>query len=232
LPENRRKAQLGICITTLGTSVTVLCLICLKLVDGRHQFYIWITQTDELDDEGWQRSYLILVLLWCELMVIYEVLLRQNQYKTCANSWQLEILFELYIKLAPGRLFDSYINMRESRIKIKDFEQMEQLTDSQLEQWSTEVNHLKSLRWDACARWSIIGVMISVFVVFVWGLVRYDVICCTLFDPQLILWVAFCVMFRSVQYPRSYCFRPLETICFYFSDIYVFIFVLLLPQLD
>ena len=109
---------------------------------------------------------------------------------------------------------------------------MEQLTDSQLEQWSTEVNHLKSLRWDACARWSIIGVMISVFVVFVWGLVRYDVICCTLFDPQLILWVAFCVMFRSVQYPRSYCFRPLETICFYFSDIYVFIFVLLLPQLD
>jgi hypothetical protein len=53
------------------------------------------------------KSYFFLVLLLCGLLIVYKVLLGQNQYKICANRRQLEILFALYMKLTLNWLLDS-----------------------------------------------------------------------------------------------------------------------------
>jgi hypothetical protein len=42
----RRKAQLGICIATIGTSIPIVCLISLKRVDYIYHSYISITRTN------------------------------------------------------------------------------------------------------------------------------------------------------------------------------------------
>lgn len=75
LPNNRRKAQLAVCVAAVGASIAITCVV-------------FLTQAD--DDDRWRKGYFFLLLLNHILLVFYEYELLFHVY---TESLQLQRWF-------------------------------------------------------------------------------------------------------------------------------------------